>query len=184
MRLGVYVGSFDPIHIGHVSVMDYLINNNYLDKIVILPTKNYWDKNSLTDINKRVEMIKLIKRNYLIVDEVNNKYDYTYQVLEALKKEYPNYPLYLIIGADNIVSFDKWMKVDEIISNNKVIVLNRDNIDVKEYVDRFNHKENFIIIKDYPFVNISSTKLRNKLDKDYLPLEVYNYIIENKLYNN
>lgn len=184
MRLGVYVGSFDPIHTGHIKVMDFLIDNNYLDKIVILPTKNYWDKNSLTDINKRVEMLKLIKREYLIVDNVNNKYDYTYQVLEALKKEHPNDDLYLMIGADNIVSFDKWMKVDQIISNNKVIVLNRDNIDVEKYVDKFEKKENFIIIKDYPFVDISSTELRNKLDKNYLPLEVYNYIIENKLYNN
>lgn len=184
MRLGVYVGSFDPIHTGHISVMDYLIDNNYLDRIVILPTKNYWDKNSLTDIKKRVEMIKMIKRDYLTVDDVNNKYDYTYQVLETLKKEHPNDDLYLIIGADNIVSFDKWMNVDQIISNNKVIVLNRDNMDVEKYVDKFENKENFIIIKDYPFVNISSTKLRNMIDKKYLPLEVYNYIIENKLYNN
>lgn len=184
MRLGVYVGSFDPIHTGHIKVMDYLIDNNYLDKIVILPTKNYWDKKSLTDINKRVEMLKLIKRDYLTVDNVNNKYDYTYQVLEAIKKEHPNDDLYLMIGADNIVSFDKWMKVDQIVSNNKVIVFNRDNLDIKKYVDKFENKENFVIIKDYPFVDISSTELRNKLDINYIPLEVYNYIIENKLYDN
>lgn len=184
MRLGVYVGSFDPVHNGHISVMDYLIDNNYLDKIVILPTKNYWDKKGLSDIDKRLEMLKMIKRDYLIVDGVNNKYDYTYQILESLKKEYPYDDLYLIIGADNIISFDKWMKVDEIIENNKIIVLNRDNIDIRKYVSKFKGQSNFIIIKDYPYVNISSTKLRNKLDKNYLPLKIYNFIKANKLYNN
>lgn len=184
MRLGVYAGSFDPVHNGHISVMDYLIDNNYLDKIVILPTKNYWNKRNLTDIDKRLEMLKMIKRNYLIIDGVNNKYDYTYQVLEALKKDYPNDDLYLIIGADNIVSFDKWMKVLDIISENKIIILNRGNIDIKKYVAKFDNQESFIIINDYPFVDISSTKLRNKLDKNYLPTEIYNFIIENRLYNN
>ena len=90
MRLGVFVGSFDPIHIGHIKVMDYLIDNNYLDKIVILPTLSYWTKNNLTDVDIRFEMIKLIKRDYLIVDNKNNKYKYTYEIMNALKKEYPN----------------------------------------------------------------------------------------------
>ena len=57
MKLGVFVGSFDPIHVGHIKVIDYLIDNNYLDRIVILPTLNYWNKNNLTDVNIRYEML-------------------------------------------------------------------------------------------------------------------------------
>ena len=184
MKIGVYVGSFDPIHIGHIKVMDYLIENNYLDKIIILPTAGYWDKKILTDVDVRCEMIKKIKRDYLIVDNVNNRFQYTYQVLDALNNIYKDDELFLIMSADNIISFDKWMKYDEILTNNKVIVLNRDNIDILKYVNNYKQKDRFIIIQEYPFIKISSTTLRNKIDKDYLDPLVYEYIIENKLYNN
>ena len=183
-KIGIFVGSFDPIHLGHIKVMDYLIENKYLDKIIILPTGNYWNKKDLTDINSRCEMIKLIKRDYLIVDNENNKYQYTYQILNALNKKYKDHELYLIIAADNIISFDKWKNVDEILSNNKVIVLNRNNIDINSYVSKFKQKDKFIIVQDYPFIDISSTSLRGKINKDYLDKNVYNYIIEKHLYNN
>ena len=154
-RIGVYVGSFDPIHIGHINVMDYLIENNYLDKIIIMATTDYWNKKTVASEEERSNMLKLIKRDYLIVDNVNNKFQYTYQVLRKLHDIYKSDELYLIISADNIVTFDKWKEVSEILSNNKVIVLNRNDINIKEYVDRFSEKQNFIIIQDYPYINIS-----------------------------
>ena len=182
MRIGVFVGSFDPIHIGHIKVMDYLIDNNYLDKIIILPTLNYWKKQNITNVDKRVEMIKKIKRDYIIIDNINNKYAYTYQILESLHNIYKKDEIYLIISADNIIDFHKWVNVESILNNNKVIVLNRNNIDINKYVDKFIEKDKFIVIEDFPFIDISSTELRNKINKDYLDEEVYNYIIENKLY--
>ena len=182
MRLGVFVGSFDPIHIGHIKVMDYLIDNNYLDKIIIMATQDYWKKKTVATVEQRTNMIKEIKRDYLIVDEENNKYQYTYEVLNELNKKYKNDELYLIISADNIINFDKWKNVDEIIKDNKVIVLNRDDINIKEYVDKFKKKEKFVIIKDYPYIKISSTELRNKINKNYLDENVYKYIINNNLY--
>ena len=184
MRIGVFVGSFDPIHIGHIKVMDYLVENDYLDKIIILPTLNYWNKNNLTDVDIRCEMIKKIKRDYLIVDNVNNRYKYTYEVLEALNNIYKEDELFLVISADNIVDFNKWMNVDTILSNNKVIVLNRNDIDILKYVNKFKQKDRFIVIQDYPFISISSTKLRESINKGFLDDDVYKYIIDNHLYNN
>lgn len=183
MKIGVFVGSFDPIHIGHINVMDYLIENHYVEKIIILPTLSYWDKKIETDIDKRCEMLKKIKRDYLIVDNKNNRFEHTYEVLENIKKDYPKDELYLIISADNIIEFDKWNYYEEILLKYKVIVLNRNNINIKDYTEKFEHKENFIIIQDYPFINISSTKLREHLDKNYLDRDVYQYIVENNLYN-
>ncbi len=55
MRIGVYVGSFNPIHRGHKYVMDYLLNNNIVDKVLIIPTGNYWDKNNLIDVEYRAK---------------------------------------------------------------------------------------------------------------------------------
>ena len=184
MRIGVFVGSFDPIHIGHIKVMDYLVENDYLDKLIILPTLNYWNKNNLTDVDIRCEMIKKIKRDYLIVDNVNNRYKYTYEVLEALNNIYKEDELFLVISADNIVDFNKWMNVDTILSNNKVIVLNRNDIDILKYVNKFKQKDRFIVIQDYPFISISSTKLRESINKGFLDDDVYKYIIDNHLYNN
>ncbi len=183
MKIGVFVGSFDPIHIGHINVMDYLIDNKYLEKIIILPILNYLDKKKLTDIKKREEMLKLIDRDYLIVDNIHNKYEYTYEIMEALNKEYKNDELFLIISADNILDFDKWKNVNLLLENNKVIVLNRNNIDILKYVEKFKNKKRFIIIQNYPFINISSTELRRKINKKYLDEKVYRYVIENKLYS-
>lgn len=182
MKIGVYVGSFDPVHIGHIKVMDYLIENKYVDKIIMMATYDYWEKKTKANISARVNMLKLLNRNYLIVDDKNNKYKYTFQILEKLNKIYNDDELFLIISADNIVSFNKWMNVEDILKNNKVIVMNRNNIDIKRYVDKFKQKDRFIIVQDYPFIDISSTKLRNKIDKNYLEESVYNYIIDNNLY--
>ncbi len=182
MKIGVYVGSFDPVHIGHIKVMDYLIENKYVDKIIMMATYDYWEKKTKANIGARVNMLKLLNRNYLIVDDKNNKYKYTFQILEKLNEIYNDDELFLIISADNIVSFNKWMNVEDILKNNKVIVMNRNNIDIKRYVDKFKQKDRFIIVQDYPFIDISSTKLRNKIDKNYLEESVYNYIIDNNLY--
>lgn len=179
----MYVGSFDPIHIGHIKVMDYLIDNSYLDKVIIMATKDYLDKKTCASLEDRSNMLKLIKRDYLIVDTINNEYQYTYQVLEKLNEQYNNDELYLIISADNIINFDKWRHVEDILTYNKVIVLNRDDIDIKSYVNKFKQKDRFIIIQDYPYIRISSTTLREKIDKKYLDYEVYNYIVEHNLYN-
>ena len=184
MKIGVYVGSFDPIHTGHIKVMDYLIENKYLDKIIIMATIDYWNKKTVASVEHRNEMLKLINRDYLIVDTETNKYPYTYEVLEHLNEKYKEDELYLIISADNIISFDKWKNVDEILEKNKVIVLNRDDIDIKQYVDLFKQKDQFVIIQNYPYIKISSTILRNKIDKQYLDPSVYQYIMDNHLYNN
>ena len=181
MKIGIFTGSFDPIHIGHIKVMDYLIENKYLDKIIIMATQDYWNKKTTTDIKIRTEMLKLIDRDYLIVDDINNKYQYTYEILNQINNIYKDDEIYLIMAADNIINFDKWKNVDQIL-NNKIIVLNRNNIDINSYVEKFDKKDRFIVVQDYPFINISSTLLRNKLNKEYLDKNVYNYIIENNLY--
>ena len=183
MKIGVYVGSFNPVHIGHIHIVNYLINNNYLDKVIIIPTGNYWDKDNLIDIKHRINMLKFYENDRRIInDNEINTYDYTYQVMDKLKEEYINDDLYLIMGADNIINFHKWKNIDSILKN-KVVVLNRDNINIEEYISEFN-KDKFIIINDFKPINISSTKIRKNYKKyiKYLDKMVYNYIDEFNLY--
>ncbi len=179
MKLGIYVGSFNPVHNGHLKVINYLLDNNYVDKVLVLPTPNYWDKQDLVDINHRVNMFKMFETEKIIVDDIHNKYPYTYLLLRSIKKDYPNDLLYLIIGADNLVNLDKWKNIDEILEN-KVLVLNRYDIDMDKYLVKFNRSK-FIIISNFNYINISSTEIRNGNYKE-LNSKVKKYIEENKLY--
>jgi len=187
MKIGIYVGSFNPPHKGHIKIVNHLINN-YLDKVIIIPTGNYWDKLDLISINDRINMLKYYENENIIIDTKNNNIEYTYQILEKLSKEYKEDELYLIIGADNIISFDKWKNYEDILKYN-LIILNRANIDIIKYLYKLNKKDKYLIINDLPNIDISSTVIRNKIKdsdtKDILELidkEIYGYIEKNNLY--
>ena len=180
MRIGEYVGSFNPIHKGHVHVVNFLLENNYVDKVFLLATPNYWDKQDLIDVDKRIEMLRYYENKKIIVDTKHNDYKYTYQVLDSLKKDYKEDELFLIIGSDNVRKFHLWEHIEELLQY-KILVLQRDNANIEEYIKRFN-TDNFIIVKGFKPINISSTEIRKKLSKDYLDEKVYKYIKDNHLY--
>ena len=176
MKIGVFVGSFDPVHIGHERIMKYLVNEKIVDKLLVIPTNNYWNKQNITDLNKRLDMLSFIKTDNIIIDNKHNNKEFTYQILNDLKRKYPNDKFYLIIGADNANTLYKWKNYEEIIKNN-LIVIKRDNIKVK------NDIPNLIFINK-KFSDISSSKIRSNLNKykNYLDKNVYEYIIKNNLY--
>ena len=181
-KLGVYVGSFNPVHDGHINIVKYLLNNKYVDKVLIVPTLNYWNKNNLIDIKHRINMLKFFEDDNIIIDTLHNKYIYTYELLNILSNEYIDYDLYLVMGADNIVRFNEWKNVEEILKYN-IIVLKRGNIDINAYIDKYNYdRSKFIVIDNYPFINISSTDIRNNTDNSNISSKVYKYIKDNNLY--
>lgn len=184
-RVGVFVGSFDPIHKGHTHIMKYLLQYNLVDKIIVVPTGDYWNKSPKASLEDRIEMCKLIKNKQIEISTTLNKYEYTYQVLEELEKRYPTDYLFLIMGADNIVSFDKWKNIDHLLEYN-IIVVNRDNIDINKYVEKFNKKDNFIVIDNFDYLPISSTYIRANINsensKEFLDEKVMEYIRRKKIY--
>ena len=177
MRLGIFVGSFNPVHKGHIYLANELINKNYLDKIFVIPTMPYWDK-KMIDLKDRINMLKFYETDKIIVDDKNNYIKYTYEIMNLYHEKYPNDDIKLIIGADNLKDLDKWMNVDKILEYG-VIVVGRDNINTR----LFNYKN--VIYTDIKPYKASSTEVRkdkSKRDK-YLDLEVLNYIDKNNLYN-
>ena len=84
MRIGVYVGSFNPPHLGHKKIIYYLLENNYIDKVLIVPTKDYWDKKNLIDIKDRINMLKYYENDNVEVDTIHNSFPYTYELLNEL----------------------------------------------------------------------------------------------------
>lgn len=186
MNLGLYVGSFNPVHKDHIRVARGLIKKQIVDKVLFVPTKNYWDKKDLIDIKHRIKMLKLYETEKLIIDEKRNHFDYTYQIIDDLKKENKNLKIFLIIGADNVLKFHLWKKVQAILKN-KVIIVGRDDLDVKPYIKKFKESKQFILIDDLKTKNIASTLIREQIKKkvllkDLLDQKVINYIKKEKLY--
>lgn len=184
MKIGVYVGSFNPVHKGHIDIINHLINKHYVDKIIVVPTLNYWDKIDLIDIKDRLIMLKFYENDEIIINDTLNSLPYTYQVLNELKKTYQD--LYLIIGADNLEKFHLWKNFDELLEN-KILVIPRNNINEEKYIKKFTRKEQFIVVKDFASNNISSTMIRHIIRhkekiRDHLNKSVINYIEKNNLY--
>ena len=181
MRLGVFVGSFNPVHNGHIHVVNYLLNHNIVDKVMIVPTLAYWDKNDLADVNDRINMLKFFETENIIIEPKYNVNQYTYQVMNAIESDYPNDDLMLIIGADNIIAFDKWMNYHDLLKR-KIIVVNRNNIDISSYINKYEEKDNFVVVQEFDYVDISSTDIKDNLLNNNLDPRVYNYILEHNLY--
>ena len=189
MKIGVYVGSFNPIHKGHIKVVKFLIENNYVNKIIIIPTGNYWHKQDLIDINDHINMVKFYENENIIVDDTLNHLPNTYQVLNELKKLFPNEELNLIIGDDNLEKFHLWKNVEEILKN-KVLVIPRNNINTEQYINSLKEIEQFVVTKEFPQEDVSSTMIRDLIENNnlenvllYIDKEVLDYIIKNNLYS-
>ena len=126
-------------------------------------------------------MLKFYENNDILIDNKNNKYIYTYELMRVLSKEYMDDELYLIIGADNIIDFDKWKNYEELLKY-KIIIMNRDDIDIYKYIKKYN-TNNFIVINDYKYIDISSTEIRNNLNSKYIDKKVLEYIKKYNLYS-
>lgn len=187
MRVGIYVGSFDPVHKGHKMVVDYLLNNDYVDKVLVIPTGAYWDKTEIIPVNYRIDMWNYYKSDRIVVDKRYNDIEYTYMILDKLERECDD-ELYLIIGADNVINFDKWKNYQKILER-KILVIPRENIEMDKYFSRYEKKDNFIVVEGFKEVDISSKEIRGLLHdgkydevEKYLDKEIIEYIKKNDLY--
>ena len=183
MKIGVYVGSFNPPHKGHIKIVETLIKEKYVDKIVIIPTNNYWNKTNLININHRLNMLNFFKNENIIINNTLNNLEYTYQIIRELKKDNNEYSL--ILGADNIIEFDKWKNYDELLEL-ELLIINRNNINIKTHLEKLNKKDKYKII-NIDNINISSTYIRENLNKkeitNIIDKQVLNYIQKENLYS-
>ena len=190
MRLGIYVGSFNPVHKGHQFIADYVVLKNYVDKVLMIPTESYWDKTGLIDLNHRLNMLKFCENENILVSDEYSSCEFTYEILEAIAEKSNDTELYLIIGADNLIKFELWENIDLILKH-KVLVLGRNDINMGEQIKKFTAEQqnHFVLVKDFPEVDVSSTRVRNKLLScnfselnNELDENVLQYILKNKLY--
>lgn len=192
MKIGIFGGSFNPPHKMHKKIAIELIKKHYVDKVIFVPTgSKYKYKNNLLSDKVRFEMLKLMCRdnnNLEVSDyELKEHVVYTYETLNYFKNKYKDDEIYFICGTDNLSYIDKWKKGEDIITNNKLLVIKRNTDDINTLLDKYKDYKNNIIVTDIKENEISSTKIRemiynNKGVEDYLDNKVLDYIVRNKLY--
>lgn len=192
MKIGIFGGSFNPPHAMHTNMALELINKNFVDKIIFVPTGDKYSKQSLISIEHRINMLNLICEEnplFSVSDfEVRNTLVSTYQTLDHFKSLNPNDTLYFILGSDNLKELNTWKNYEYIISKYKILVIKRDNDDVLSIINNFGKYSVNIIIANITLSNLSSTKIRAKLFNNssvsqvYLNSKVLEYITANNLY--
>ena len=199
MKIGLYGGTFDPIHVGHLIVIENVINQMELDRVIILPSSNPPHKKhkDKTDADIRVEMVgEAIKDNKKIIlstlESTHKTVRYTHQTLEYFTENLKNHEIYYIMGEDSFMTIDTWRNYKEILTYN-IIVFARTSIDENsKLVKKVQHikKDNpNIFLIDILNINISSTLIRTLSKKNksikYLVKDEVDYIIKKRgLYEN
>ena len=192
MRIGILGGSFNPPHKMHFNMGLDLLEKNYVDKIIYVPTgSKYKYKNNLVQDEHRFKMLELMIKNddrFEVSDfELKDYVVYTCDTLKHFQENYPNDEIYFVCGADNLSYVDEWKNGIYLLSNYKFLVIKRYTDDIDEILKRFSKYKENIIVTDVNPNSLSSTEIRNKIKNcegvlDYLDEDVYNYLYENKLY--
>lgn len=190
MKVGLFFGSFNPIHIGHLIIANYIIENSDLTQIwfVVTPQNPFKNKSTLLKDHHRLEMVNLAIEKYphfrsSSVEFTLPKPSYTIDTLVVLKEKYPSYDFVLLMGEDNLNSFHKWKNYEQILKYHSLFVYPRINSIQKEQT--MDHPRIHKI--SAPIIEISSTLIRSMIKKHknvrpMLPPEVFNYIDGSNLY--
>ena len=191
-RIGIFGGSFNPIHLGHTALAAYICEQGLVDEVWLMVSPQNPLKCDLTllDENERLTMARLAVTPYPMLRASDFEFtlprpSYTYHTLQALRKAYPEHEFSLIIGEDNWQCFDRWYRGEDIARETPIIVYPRNEVESKEYFSTANFQ--LSILKDPPLLPYSSTEIRQliaegKEASHMLHPDVAQYIKENKHY--
>ena len=191
MKIGLYFGSFNPIHIGHLVIANHLVEHSDLDQIwfVVTPHNPFKKKSSLLDNHQRLEMVYRATKDYTKLNPSDIEFNlpqpnYTINTLTYLQEKYTDYNFSLIMGEDNLKSFHKWKNYELILKNHQIYVYPR--ISKGTIETQFdNHKK--IHHVDAPIMELSSTFIRKAIKtgkniQPMLPQHVWEYLDEMNFY--
>ncbi len=191
MNIGLYFGSFNPIHIGHLIIANHMVENSDLDQIwlVVTPHNPHKKKDSLLDNHHRLAMVDIALDNYPKLKSSKIEFDlpqpsYTVTTLAHIKEKHSDHTFSLIMGEDNLKSFHKWKNYEAILENHHIYVYPRISKGVTE-TQFENHPK--IHKVNAPIVEISSTFIRKSIKNKFnirplLPHNVWNYLDEMNFY--
>ncbi|GAB7140272.1 nicotinate-nucleotide adenylyltransferase [Deferribacterales bacterium RsTz2092] len=204
-RIGLFGGTFDPIHLGHIALVERVLADFQLNELILVPAKipPHKSETAATPV-QRYEMAQLVVNG--LGDKVSvSDYElsetgisFSYKTVSYKRSIYPDDALYFIAGSDIFMTISSWEHWQQLFELSNFIVVNRHGTsfdDVKEQLSEELVKRlvNFtdytdtkragdIILYSMPLVNISSVEIRSRLMAQLLPKDVYDYILKHKLY--
>ncbi|MDX9883446.1 MAG: nicotinate (nicotinamide) nucleotide adenylyltransferase [Prolixibacteraceae bacterium] len=189
MKIGLYFGTFNPIHIGHLAIANYMLEFADIDQLwfVISPQSPFKQKQSMLDDYQRLELVTRAigddpRMRASSIEFKLPKPSYTIDTLTYLQEEFPSHRFSILMGSDNLENFHKWKNYEQIIENYPVIIYPRPGFDPRTVTVYKN-----IQITDAPIMEISSTFIREaiKAGKDvrhFVPAKAWQYIEEMNFY--
>ena len=190
-KIGIYSGSFNPIHHGHLMLASYLVTFGELDELWLLvsPQNPLKPKAELLDDQHRLEMARLAVGDdpFIKVSDVEMhlpRPSYTINTLQHLSEQYPDNQFVFVCGMDSLQNLDKWKDYEKILNNYNIIVFPRKGYDGGELI---NHPS--VRVVETPIIELSSTFIRNCIAdnisvRHFMPENAYNYLTNNNLYKN
>ena len=189
MKIGLFFGSFNPVHNGHLIIGNYVCERTDLDKVwlVVSPQNPLKQKETLLREYDRLHLINLAIEDNKNLKASNIEFklpkpSYTIDTLIYLKEKYPQHQFALIMGSDNLATLHKWKNYEQILKNYDLLVYKRNG-----FIENPFPKNKNIHFLDFPFLDISATFIRENLRQGnsmqyFLPEPVWKYIDEMKLY--
>ena len=192
MNIGLYFGTFNPIHIGHLAIANHLVEFSDLDAVwmVITPHSPFKKKASLLSDNHRYQLVQIATEDYPKLQPSTIEFklpqpNYTVHTLAYISEKYPEHTFHLIMGEDNLKSFHKWKNYEVILERHQIYVYPR-VVEGERIITQFDKHPKIHKI-DAPIMEISSTFIRKAIaDKKnisaLLPCKVWQYIDEMNFY--
>ena len=191
MKVGLFFGTFNPIHVGHLTIANHLAENSGLDQVwfVVTPHSPFKKKSSLLDNNQRLEMVYRATKDYTKLKPSDIEFNlpqpnYTINTLVHLEEKFPDYEFALIMGEDNLKSFHKWKNYQMILETHDIYVYPR--ISEGKVETEFDEHPKIHHV-DSPIMELSSTFIRKSIKegknvRPMLPENVWEYLDEMNFY--
>ena len=195
--IAVYGGCFNPPTVAHIQVMKNLTEIPNLYKVIVVPVGDKYNKKELIKSEHRINMLHRVDLDKVEISEIetsNTKTLTTIETLNILKNQYPNKQIRFVVGADNLIDIVNWNNVEDILRDFGLIVLNRGAFNVEDIIRNNEvlniYKDNIEEVHiDDKYKDVTSTEVRNALKTNntriletYLDREIFKYILNNKLY--
>jgi len=185
----VFGGAFNPVTNAHIEVYKYIVSKLDIEEFIFLPVSSAYTKRELASNIHRVKMLEIATADLKNVSicrlEIDDS-DFlgTYKSLIRLEDKH-KCEIGFVIGADNLINMHRWINIEGILNEFKILVLGRNSVDILKAIDNNpllkKHSKSFIIFNEF-LVDISSTMFKETFDESYLDKNVYQYIIDNDLY--
>ena len=191
MKVGLYFGTFNPIHVGHLIIANHMAEHSDLEQIwmVVTPHNPLKQKNTLLDDYQRLHLVRLATEDYPKIKPSDIEFklpqpNYTVNTLAHLMEKYPQHEFSLIMGEDNLKSLHKWKNYEYILQHHDIYIYPRVSEEAENLTLKDHPRVHWI---DAPIVEISSTFIRENIKnkkniRPLLPHNVWEYVDHNNFY--